>query len=249
MERRARHHARAHGEGHEPRQGRGDDPRGGRVSGRRSSGSARSLGDRAQRRIALGDPSPSRRTTRATNPLAGVDEDGINIEMHMMRSDRHGAGFVATALPLAYLSNHAVARLHQRESATSEGNFRNTLGLVAALAFMARLSAKHVGGQLCIALDESLIVGSIKCALQHCSDGSSRIGSILDVRTVLAARRPPRERCPAAGHDRSRGDRVRSGAHLVRSGARRATRTLADGIPALARRERLHASSQPPRTR
>ena len=85
------------------------------------------------------------------NPLAGVDEDGVNIEMHMMRSDRHGAGLVATGLPLAYLSNHAVARLHQRESATSESNFRNTIGLVAALAFVARLSAKHVGGQLCIA--------------------------------------------------------------------------------------------------
>ena len=166
------------------------------------------------------------------NPLAGVDEDGVNVEMHQMQSDRHGAGFVATGLPLAYLSTHAMARLHQRESATSEQNFLNTIGLVAALAFMIRLSAKHVGGQLCIALDESLIVGSVKHALQRCSDGSSRIGSILDVRTVL----PLDDLRESSARQQAMIDQGEAAFEAVRAwfGSEPGSdEDLADGIPAL----------------
>jgi hypothetical protein len=121
-----------------------------------------------------------------TNPLAGADEDGISIRLHRMHCDRHGAGVMIVDEPSAYISKHALARIHERENAVNQGNFVNVVCLVGALGWLAQTSAKHINGMMCLTLDDSLVVGNLKHATQHCRDGTSHVAAFIDIRTALS---------------------------------------------------------------
>ena len=49
------------------------------------------------------------------HPLVGVEEEGINIMQHLIECDRNGHSRLIYDVDLAYVSKHAIGRMHERE--------------------------------------------------------------------------------------------------------------------------------------
>ena len=119
------------------------------------------------------------------NPFAGVHEEGVNIAQHNIISHRNGDLRVLPDLSIAYVSKHAIGRLHERGHDLSNTKATCVLACVGILGLITRDSAKHVDGQLNLIYDDTLITGSLKHAVT-CINGKDDInGTIFDARTAL----------------------------------------------------------------
>lgn len=121
------------------------------------------------------------------NPFLGVDEEGVNITQYNIISQRNGDLYVLPDLDIAYVSKHAIGRLHERGHDLTNMKATCVLACVGILGLLTRDSAKHVDGGLCLQYDDTMIVGSLKHATK-CVNGKHDINATLfDVRTALLA--------------------------------------------------------------
>lgn len=86
------------------------------------------------------------------HPLVGVNEEGINIMQHRIRCDRHGGSHMFSNIDLAYISKHALARLHEREGDLTRDNATTALSVIGALGYLTKASQKHIAGDICLRL-------------------------------------------------------------------------------------------------
>ena len=122
------------------------------------------------------------------HPLMGVEEEGIGIRQHLIRCDRNGRCDLICDVDLAYVSKHAIARLHERECDLTRDHATVALSVIGALGYLTKANEKHITGEICLRLSSSvLVVGSLKHSLQHLEDGREINGTFYDVRTVLPA--------------------------------------------------------------
>lgn len=121
------------------------------------------------------------------HPLIGVDEEGIKIMQHIIRCERNGRAAAVYDIELAYISKHAIGRLHERECDLTRGGATGSLTFIGVLGLLTRDSEKHVAGELCLHLGDTLVVGSLKHPLKRLDDGRQINGTFYDVRTVLPA--------------------------------------------------------------
>ena len=96
------------------------------------------------------------------HPFIGVDEQGIKIMQHFGRCDRNGSSRLISDIDLAYVSRHAIGRLHEREHNLTSDGTTGGLACVGVLGYLTRNSAKHVAGELCLHIGDVLVVGSLK---------------------------------------------------------------------------------------
>lgn len=121
------------------------------------------------------------------NPFLGVDEEGVNVTQHNIISCRNGDLRVLPDMGIAYISKHAIGRLHERGHDLSNSKATCVVACVGILGLLTRESVKHVDGGLCMRYDDTLIVGSLKHAVK-CVNGKDNInGTLYDVRTALLA--------------------------------------------------------------
>jgi len=122
-----------------------------------------------------------------TNPFAGVHEEGVNITQHNIITHRNGDLRVLPDLSIAYVSKHAIGRLHQLGHDLSNMKATCVLACVGILGLITRESDKHIDGQLNLIYDDTLITGSLKHAVT-CVNGKDDInGTLYDARTALLA--------------------------------------------------------------
>jgi hypothetical protein len=170
------------------------------------------------------------------HPLVGVNEEGVNIVQHMVLSRRNGTITASSGADLAFISKHAIGRLHERGHNLSDMKATCVLACVGILGVLTRSSVKHIDSGLALHYDDTLIVGSLKHALQQMEGGGERRynGTFFDVRTALPA-----------DEVRSR-EMLEQGAYATRAVAswlddrgvsKALTQKLADTIPFLPRRE------------
>jgi hypothetical protein len=124
------------------------------------------------------------------HPFRGASEEGVNIMAHAIHSQRDGTSSGFSDVDIAYVSKHAIGRLHEREH-VSDDNLRGVLGYIGVLGHLTRHSEKHITGQLCLYLGDALVVGSLKHGPQYAENdlggGHAINGTFLDIRTVLPA--------------------------------------------------------------
>jgi hypothetical protein len=121
------------------------------------------------------------------HPLVGVEEEGINVMQHQIRCDRNGRSHLISDVDLAYVSKHAIGRLHERECELTRDNTNVALSIIGALGYLTKANQKHITGAICLRLGGVLVVGSLKHSIQHSEDGRELNGTFYDVRTVLPA--------------------------------------------------------------
>jgi hypothetical protein len=124
------------------------------------------------------------------HPFLGACEEGVNIMAHAIRIQRDGCSSGFSDVDIAYVSKHAIGRLHEREHVSGD-NLRGVLGYIGVLGHLTRHSEKHITGQLCLYLGDALVVGSLKHGPQYAENdlggGRAIDGTFYDVRTVLPA--------------------------------------------------------------
>jgi hypothetical protein len=193
------------------------------------------LGDCAHTTIGHTGASRSAFLTFATfsagqHPLIGVDEEGINIVQHFVSCERGGSAKLISDLNLAYISKHAIGRLHERELDLTNDGATGAFAFIGMLGYLTRDSEKHIAGELCLHFGDTLVVGSLKHAPKEADDGREFNGTFYDVRTALPADE-------VSNQDMLEQGRVAS--HVVAAWFADPPdddRTLADQIPFLPRR-------------
>jgi hypothetical protein len=122
------------------------------------------------------------------HPLEGVKEEGVSVLQHLIRCDRRGGAAVRNGIPLAYISKHAMGRLDERNcDGLTSAHLTGVFALIGMLGHLARNSEKHIEGGLCLHFGDTLIVGSMRHAVQRTADGQELNGTFYDVRTALPA--------------------------------------------------------------
>jgi len=123
------------------------------------------------------------------HPLVGIKEEGVNIVQHFIFSRRNGAISAMSGCDLAFISKHAIGRLHERGHNLSDSKATCVLACVGILGVLTRSSIKHVDGGLALHYDDTLVVGSLKHSAQQMEGGGERRynGTFYDVRTALPA--------------------------------------------------------------
>ena len=121
------------------------------------------------------------------HPLVGVEEEGINIMQHLIECDRNGHSRLICDVDLAYVSKHAIGRLHERECDLSRDKVTCALAIIGALGYLTKANQKHIAGAISLRLGGVLVVGALKHSRQYAEDGRQINGTFYDVRTVLAA--------------------------------------------------------------
>ena len=121
------------------------------------------------------------------HPLVGVDEHGIKIMQHFVSCHRNGGARAVSDLDLAYVSKHAIGRLHERERHLTRNGTTAMLAVAGVLGDLTRNSAKHIAGELCLHIGDTLIVGSLKHSIKPLDNGGEANGTFYDVRTALPA--------------------------------------------------------------
>ncbi len=111
------------------------------------------------------------------HPL-GLDEEGLRVLQHGIVCSRTHATLLADVV-LAYVSRHAVSRLHERDHRLTAAAAFGVFGFIGVLGMISHRSKRHERGGMCLRYGDILAVGSIK----HGVD----VGAFFDVRTVLPA--------------------------------------------------------------
>jgi hypothetical protein len=122
------------------------------------------------------------------HPLKGVDEEGLSVLQHVISCRRDGGGELVADINLAYISKHAVSRLHERDYKLTAGSAFGIFAFVGILGWLTRYCDKHIEGGLCLRFRDVLVVGSLKhAAVRREADDRLLDGTFYDVRTVLPA--------------------------------------------------------------
>ena len=121
------------------------------------------------------------------NPFLGVNEEGVNIVHHWLYSRRNGEAMMMAEINLAFVSAHALGRLHERGVDLTNNRTTGVLACLGVLGMLTRASAKHITGGLCLRYRDTLICGSLKHAMKPVAPGRETNGTLLDVRTALDA--------------------------------------------------------------
>lgn len=125
--------------------------------------------------------------TADPNPLHGSgDEDGLNMLMHQIRTGRQGVELIAN-LNIAFVSRHAIGRLHQRTNELSGWGFGAVFMLVGVLGFITRRSEAHSESALHLLCQDVLLVGASRPALKTAASGENVDATLYEVRTALPA--------------------------------------------------------------
>jgi hypothetical protein len=77
------------------------------------------------------------------HPLVGVEEEGIGIRQHLIRCDRNGRCDLICDVDLAYVSKHAIARLHERECDLTRDHATVALSVIGALGYLTKANEKR----------------------------------------------------------------------------------------------------------
>lgn len=168
------------------------------------------------------------------HPIQGVREDGINILHHFIMSRRGGEVRACADLNLAYISKHALARMHERGLNMDADALTGVLSCIGVTGIILRHAEQHADGGMCLLFDDTLIVGSLKNALKDLGGGKGVECALFDVRTALPADEVK---------DRRMVEQGRLATHAVnawlaqRTLATPALDKLAASIPVLPRRE------------
>ena len=125
--------------------------------------------------------------TPTIHPFVGNGEDGVCILLHILRNYRNGDFHLLSEIDLAFISKHALARMHERGCDLSNNKATGILACLGILGLIVRLSKKHRQGEMSLRFGDWLITGSLKHAAKPVGDGTYIDGTLLDVRTVLAA--------------------------------------------------------------
>lgn len=97
------------------------------------------------------------------HPLVGVNEDGVNVFWHRISCYRNGALELSSKYSLAFISRHAMHRLHERGGG-KDLTFAETIATFANIAVYASMvneSPKHFESTMCLRFGDVLAVGSL----------------------------------------------------------------------------------------
>lgn len=119
------------------------------------------------------------------NPFVGVDEEGVLVTKHMLVTRRNGSIRVLPDVCMAYISKHAVGRMHERGHNLSDSKASCIMACIGILGLLTRDSEKHIDSGLCMQYDDTLVVGSLKHAMKNIREGVDINGTLYDVRTAL----------------------------------------------------------------
>lgn len=64
--------------------------------------------------------------------LVGVTEEGISIRQHLLSCDRNGRSHLISDTDFAYVSKHAIGRLHEREVDLTRDHATSAIGVTSA---------------------------------------------------------------------------------------------------------------------
>jgi hypothetical protein len=168
------------------------------------------------------------------HPLVGVEEEGVNIAHHYVMSRRNGAISASSGTDIAFISRHAIGRLHERGHSLTDNKASCVLACVGILGLLTRGSSKHVNGGLCLQYDDTLIVGSLKHALQRVGDDGRKVnGTVYDVRTALLTEEVNSQAMREQGIHAT----IAVAKWLDNRGIGRENEALAESIPYMPRRE------------
>jgi hypothetical protein len=121
------------------------------------------------------------------HPFKNVDEEGLSILQHVIYCDRRCRSNLIAGYDLAYVSLHAMRRLHERDYDLTAVQATSIFAFMGILGFLTRGSDKHVRGQVNLHFGDVLVTGSLKHGRKPMSDGSEANGTLYEVRTVLPA--------------------------------------------------------------
>jgi len=121
------------------------------------------------------------------HPIQGVTEDGVNILHHFITSRRGGTVRACADLNLAYISKHALARMHERGLDMDTDGTTGVLSCIGVIGILMRHSKAHADSGMALRFDDTLIVGSLKNAVKDLGAGKGVECALFDVRTALPA--------------------------------------------------------------
>jgi hypothetical protein len=121
-----------------------------------------------------------------THPFLSVNEEGVVMMQTIIGCDRHGRVELKNRIEVAYVSQHALRRLHERSIDLTDQGALGVLGFIGILGYLTRNSAKHVLGDLSLHFGDTLVVGSLQHGKKR-MDGRLINGTFYDVRTTLPA--------------------------------------------------------------
>jgi len=121
------------------------------------------------------------------HPIQGVNEDGINILHHFITSRRGGTVRACADLNLAYISKHALARMHERGLDMDTDGTTGVLSCIGVIGILMRYSKAHADSGMALRFGDTLIVGSLKNAIKDVGGGKGVECALFDVRTALPA--------------------------------------------------------------
>jgi hypothetical protein len=155
------------------------------------------------------------------HPFVGVTEEGVNILCHTIQCNRRGQAKLRTH-NFAYVSKHALGRLHERGDASPEA-VTAVLGHIGLLGYLTRHNQQHFESGLCLHLGDVLVVGSLKYGM-----AGDQVTGLYDVRTILNVDEVK---------DQAMVQQGMVAAQVVREWTQTRNHALADQIPYLPRRE------------
>jgi hypothetical protein len=127
----------------------------------------------------------------AKHPLLNEGYDGIIVRAYFCMLQRNGSGIAGPRARLAFISWHALARMHERSSV----DIFTAKGVVAAcgvVGYLLQESAKHANTEINFATDDMLCTGRLRFA----SSDEGHQYRFFDVSTVL-----PLDEVPVAKRD------------------------------------------------
>jgi hypothetical protein len=170
------------------------------------------------------------------HPLVGPNEDGVSVVKFTVKVPRNGSSYIKVT-PLAYISRHAIERMHERRNRPiTHARATEMFAAVAALGFMIGFHEEH--NAMCLDLGDVLAVGQMRgVAGQPDETGKRSYGSMYEVRSML----PVEELDP--NDLRLRQGRVALAAvNEWVEGGRKNRRSFSDRVPVLAPRTETYTT-------
>jgi len=122
------------------------------------------------------------------HPYKRINEEGLSVVQHLIYCQRNGTVETRTNFDLAYVSLHAMRRLHERGHKLTAVHATGVFGYIGLLGFMTRNIDGRVNSQLNLHFGDTLITGSLRRGYVFSPDGEHhQARTFYDVRTALPA--------------------------------------------------------------
>lgn len=122
------------------------------------------------------------------NPLMGIDEEGVNINQHYLYCQRGGNVLALCGSDLAFVSNHAIGRMHERGCDLDDNKATCLLSCIGALGLITRHSEKHANSGMSLHYGHTIVVGALRHTVRETIGLKRKIAeTFFDVRTALPA--------------------------------------------------------------